>query len=110
MYTYYFLTAFKPELKQSFWWKKHITQVQLVSHYDISCDLDQNRPPLQIQFFILMFHFGLPLLYKDCAFPKFVLFCGLIQNVFMFILFSDFYNKAYRKKPPAPPISKKAID
>lgn len=31
MYTYYFLTAFKPELKQSFWWKKHITQVQLVS-------------------------------------------------------------------------------
>lgn len=66
--------------------------------------------PLQIQFFILMFHFGLPLLYKDCAFPKFVLFCGLIQNVFMFILFSDFYNKAYRKKPPAPPISKKAID
>lgn len=46
MYTYYFLTAFKPELKQSFWWKKHITQVQLVSHYDISCDLDQNRPPV----------------------------------------------------------------
>lgn len=31
MYTYYFLTAFKPELKTSLWWKKHITQVQLVS-------------------------------------------------------------------------------
>lgn len=31
MYTYYFLTAFKPELKQSFWWKKHITQIQLVN-------------------------------------------------------------------------------
>ena len=32
MYTYYFLTAFKPELKQSFWWKKHITQMQLVGY------------------------------------------------------------------------------
>lgn len=30
MYFYYFLTAIKPELKRSIWWKKHITQVQLV--------------------------------------------------------------------------------
>lgn len=30
MYGYYFITSFKPELKQSIWWKKHITQVQLV--------------------------------------------------------------------------------
>jgi hypothetical protein len=33
MYTYYFLTAFKPELKKSIWWKKHITQVQLVRSF-----------------------------------------------------------------------------
>lgn len=32
MYGYYFLTSFKPELKQSIWWKKHITQLQLVSN------------------------------------------------------------------------------
>lgn len=30
MYFYYFLTSFRPELKNSLWWKKHITQVQLV--------------------------------------------------------------------------------
>lgn len=30
MYFYYFLTAFKPELKKSIWWKKNITQFQLV--------------------------------------------------------------------------------
>jgi len=30
MYFYYFLTSFKPELKQSMWWKKHITQLQMV--------------------------------------------------------------------------------
>ena len=33
MYFYYFLTSFKPELKQSLWWKKHITQLQMVSSY-----------------------------------------------------------------------------
>lgn len=30
MYTYYFLTAFKPELKKSIWWKRNITQIQMV--------------------------------------------------------------------------------
>lgn len=30
MYTYYLMTAIKPKLKQNMWWKKHITQVQLV--------------------------------------------------------------------------------
>lgn len=31
MYSYYFLTSYRPELKKSLWWKKHITQIQLVS-------------------------------------------------------------------------------
>lgn len=31
MYSYYFMTAYRPELKTSMWWKKHITQIQLVS-------------------------------------------------------------------------------
>lgn len=31
MYGYYFMTSYRPELKNSLWWKKHITQVQLVS-------------------------------------------------------------------------------
>lgn len=30
MYIYYFLTSVKPELRNSAWWKKYITQVQLV--------------------------------------------------------------------------------
>lgn len=30
MYTYYLVTCIKPELKESMWWKKHITQVQMV--------------------------------------------------------------------------------
>lgn len=31
MYFYFFLTALKPELKKSIWWKKHITQIQMVN-------------------------------------------------------------------------------
>jgi elongation of very long chain fatty acids protein 7 len=31
MYFYYFLTAIKPEVKKSIWWKRHITQLQLVN-------------------------------------------------------------------------------
>lgn len=49
MYTYYFLTAFKPELKNSLWWKKHITQVQLVRtqvKYKIN-SLIQHKPSTQ---------------------------------------------------------------
>ncbi|XP_055548340.1 elongation of very long chain fatty acids protein AAEL008004-like isoform X2 [Wyeomyia smithii] len=80
MYFYYFLTSFRPELKNSLWWKKHITQVQL------------------LQFLILMVHFGLPLLLGYCDYPKAILLIGFTQNLFMFILFADFYVKAYFKK------------
>ncbi|KAL1377424.1 hypothetical protein pipiens_016274 [Culex pipiens pipiens] len=73
MYFYYFLTSFRPELKNSLWWKKHITQVQL------------------IQFLILMVHFGLPLVLGYCNYPVYLLFIGFTQNVFMFTLFADIY-------------------
>lgn len=33
MYTYYFLTAFKPEMKKSIWWKRNITQIQMVIEF-----------------------------------------------------------------------------
>ncbi|CAO1342149.1 unnamed protein product [Diamesa tonsa] len=82
MYGYYFITSFKPELKQSIWWKKHITQVQL------------------IQFAILLVHFIIPIFSKDCNYPKVILFILLLQNLFMLALFSDFYYKAYIKKKP----------
>ncbi|XP_065079078.1 very long chain fatty acid elongase 4-like [Ochlerotatus camptorhynchus] len=79
MYFYYFLTSFRPELRNSLWWKKHITQIQL------------------IQFMILMAHFGLPLIFGYCSYPTYLLFIGFTQNLFMFTLFADFYVKAYLK-------------
>lgn len=99
MYFYYFLTAIKPELKQSIWWKKHITQIQLViiKFYNQSRGLLRGRV-FQIQFAILMVGFGRACFADTCDFPKFWLWTLVIQNSFMFALFSDFYRKTYLRK------------
>lgn len=55
-------------------------------------------PFQQIQFAILIVHFLYPIL-TDCAYPKALSFIGLSQNLFMFLLFSDFYYKAYMRRP-----------
>jgi elongation of very long chain fatty acids protein 7 len=58
MYFYYFLTSFKPELKQSLWWKKHITQFQMV----------KKRKHLAELFQIISI-FSVPICYFGCLFP-----------------------------------------
>lgn len=80
MYFYYFLTAFKPELKQSIWWKKHITQLQMV------------------QFVYLSIHFVRAILAKNCNYPKPLLIFAFMQNFIFLIMFSNFYRRVYLKK------------
>lgn len=101
MYGYYFLTSFKPELKNSLWWKKHITQIQLVCTAllgDKTFLVTKKHFPFQTQFAILVVHFINPIFFYECGHPKFVAAIGVTQNFFMFLLFSDFYYKAYVKK------------
>lgn len=51
MYGYYFLTSFKPELKESIWWKKHITQIQIVRFFFFdSQPTCKNFPSFNIRF------------------------------------------------------------
>ena len=54
----------------------------------------------QIQFAILVVHFGHGFVIpgSDCAYPKILSFVGFSQNLFMIVLFSDFYWRAYGKK------------
>lgn len=80
MYSYYFLTSWNAEYKKNIWWKKYITQLQL------------------IQFFLIICHFGVLLFQSNCDFPKFSAALMIPQNLFMLILFGDFYRKAYMKK------------
>ncbi|XP_041976085.1 elongation of very long chain fatty acids protein AAEL008004-like [Aricia agestis] len=79
MYFYYFLTIYKPEYKENIWWKKYVTQLQIV------------------QFFIFVVHMGSIAVIKDCDYPVFAVFVFLPQNIFMLIMFIDFYIKTYIK-------------
>ncbi|XP_004536502.1 elongation of very long chain fatty acids protein F-like [Ceratitis capitata] len=77
MYFYYFISVLRPELKQSLWWKKHITQAQI------------------LQFLILFIHFVRALFDAECEYPTVALLFAIIQAVVMLVLFGDFYYKAY---------------
>lgn len=80
MYFYYFLTAFKPELKKSIWWKKYITQIQLA------------------QFTFIGLHILKTALDRSCDFPKTFAWLLFLQDFFMLAMFGDFYRKVYLRK------------
>ncbi|XP_018327717.1 elongation of very long chain fatty acids protein 7-like [Agrilus planipennis] len=79
MYFYYLLSAWNKEYKKSLWWKKYLTQMQIV------------------QFFIMILYFGQLLFQPNCTYPKWTVWVFVPQNVFMIVLFLDFYIKSYVK-------------
>ncbi|XP_063704312.1 uncharacterized protein LOC134833792 [Culicoides brevitarsis] len=85
MYFYYFLTSLNPEHKKNLWWKKHITQLQMIQFGMIA-----------LHWIVLLFK---PWLKPDCNFPCWPTFIIVPQNLFMFLLFFDFYRKTYYRKP-----------
>lgn len=78
MYSYYFLTVMNPEYKKA-WWKKYLTTIQLV------------------QFVITGLHAFMTLFEPECNFPRIIMLLVIPQDIFMFILFWDFYKTAYIK-------------
>lgn len=80
MYGYYFVTSVWT-VERALWWKRHITQLQL------------------LQFGYLFIHFLMAIVRNHCQHPLIITFVGLIQNLFMFALFLDFYYKEYIRKP-----------
>ncbi|KAF7988104.1 hypothetical protein HCN44_007598 [Aphidius gifuensis] len=77
MYSHYLATSFKINRP---WWKKYITQMQL------------------LQFFLILIHASLLLFVEDCGFPVWTLAILLPQNLFMVVLFGEFYYNTYVKK------------
>ncbi|XP_069697707.1 very long chain fatty acid elongase AAEL008004-like [Periplaneta americana] len=84
MYSYYFVTNAWPEYKKNVWWKKHITQLQMA------------------QFIFLTFHILPGIFMDDCDYPLIMSIMILLQNIFLFFLFFNFYRKAYGKKSKSP--------
>ncbi|CAG4936671.1 unnamed protein product [Colias eurytheme] len=83
MYSYYLLTVAMPSVKNSLWWKKHITQLQI------------------IQLAWCCLHMAALIFKEDCGYPRWVVFVFLPNDLFLLTLFVDFYIKTYIKKPKA---------
>ncbi|XP_033111355.1 elongation of very long chain fatty acids protein 7-like [Anneissia japonica] len=78
MYIYYGFAALGPAFQRFLWWKRYMTTMQL------------------IQFVLSMVHSS-QLFFTDCGYPQvFAWIIGLYGFIF-FILFMDFYVKAYAK-------------
>ncbi|XP_003737667.1 elongation of very long chain fatty acids protein 4 [Galendromus occidentalis] len=81
MYTYYGLSALPVHMRPNLWWKKYVTQFQIV------------------QFLMLMIHGAVPLVY-DCNFPRYFASLMVFEAGLFAYLFSDFYVKTYLKASP----------
>lgn len=79
MYSYYALSCLGPRVQRYLWWKKYITQLQL------------------LQFVLAIIH-AAHSLYIDCNFPKWMHYNLIAYAISFIFLFTNFYMKSYVKK------------
>lgn len=79
MYSYYSLASFGPEMQKYLWWKKYITQLQLLQ-------------------FAVCGTYGIFLFYLQTGYPMIWFAVAVGQNPIFFYMFYDFYRQAYNKK------------
>ncbi|XP_015782046.1 elongation of very long chain fatty acids protein AAEL008004 [Tetranychus urticae] len=98
MYAYYALACAGPEMKKYLWWKKHITQLQMV------------------QFVLTFFHAFNAIVNPNCHWPLVLAYLEALHAVLFFFLFASFYQKAYgsssassTSSPPVSSTSKQSI-
>ncbi|KAK7862882.1 hypothetical protein R5R35_011594 [Gryllus longicercus] len=77
MYTYYLIAAVYP---RNIWWKKYVTQLQLVQHVTVGLHL--------AQLFVS----------NPCNYPLLVPRVLVPHAIFLVLLFSHFYRRAYGRK------------
>lgn len=78
MYSYYFLSTFGPEVRKYLWWKRYLTQLQIV------------------QFIVFIVHMSIPL-FVDCGFPNMLAPFAIAQAAFVLGMFINFYYQTYIK-------------
>lgn len=92
MYTYYALSAFGPHMQKYLWWKKYMTQLQL------------------IQFFAVMTHSVVNIMQTDCAFPKGCSYGYLGYGFIITLFFANFYIQSYIKRMNADTVREKKTE
>src|SRR5205823_2249990 len=88
MYLYFYLSALGPHMQKHLWWKRYLTQLQLIQFAAIAA--------YDLYFFMD----------PTCGCPKIALFFQACQAIFFFNLFFSFYLKEYKKSTA----SKKRVD
>ena len=80
VYSYYLLASFGPRVAPFLWWKKYLTQLQM------------------IQFVVIFLHSIQLLFQSQCNYPRWVLvpYCGIA--VYLLVMFTNFYLKSYQKE------------
>ncbi|XP_046915792.2 very long chain fatty acid elongase 7 [Dermatophagoides farinae] len=79
MYSYYAIASFGPEMQKYLWWKKYITQLQLLQF--MVCGL-----------------YGILLYFQQTGYPMIWFIVAVGQNPIFFYMFYDFYRQAYQDK------------
>lgn len=77
MYAYYAMSCMGPEMSKYTWWKKHLTQLQL------------------IQFGTVFLHALHMYIMPDCQFPKILSAAEMHISILFFLLFGKFYCDTY---------------
>ncbi|ALC46970.1 CG8534 [Drosophila busckii] len=77
MYSYYYLSAVNPQIKQSSWWKKYITIMQMM------------------QFVIILAHNAWTYMQPDCAVPRSQIWMVFFMASLMVVMFTNFYIHTY---------------
>lgn len=81
MYFYFFLSVWRPEWTRDLRWKKLVTIIQMT------------------QFVAMTIYFGQPAIRGyECGIPRYWFWGVMMQNVFMLVMFADFYVKAYGRR------------
>ena len=78
MYSYYALSALGPAVRPYLWWKKYLTQLQLVQ-------------------FMFGTSYGVLMSFFQTGYPIIWFYFGLSQPIFFLYLFYDFYTNSYSR-------------
>lgn len=78
MYVYYMLSAMGPQYRRFIWWKKYLTNFQMIQ-------------------FIMIFGHAFQLCFTECNYPRAFMWWIGGHAVMFFFLFSEFYINAYIK-------------
>ncbi len=77
MYAYYGLAAFGPHMQKYLWWKRYITQLQIVQ-------------------FVFLGSYGIYFALNNVGYPIFFTYDVLIQSPLYLYLFTSFYLRSYK--------------